>query len=152
MKNDRMPSNQNSKHHASGSLVSIVVLGGRDETELLGMAASLACASGHPLGAAILGSGDYRLKLRPVERLQVIDRRGVSGHVDGHDVIIGNATFLAARGLYAQNLGDWADRFTEQGQEVTFVAVDAVIAGLFGITAGTTDLFRNLSPLHGEEK
>ena len=143
MKNDRLPCNQNSKHQANGSLISVVVFGGRNETELLGMAASLACAAGHPLGAAILGPGDYRLKLRPAERLQVIDRRGVSGQVDGHDVIIGNAAFLAARGLFAQYLGDWADRFTEQGQEVTFVAVDTVIAGLFGITAGTTELSRN---------
>ena len=152
MKNDQMPSNQNSEHHVSGSLVSVVVLGGRDETELLGMTASLACAAGHPLGAAILGSGDYRLKLRPVERLQVVDLRGVSGQVDSHDVIIGGAAFLAARGLSAQYFGDWADRFAEQGQEVTFVAVDTVIVGLFGITASTTELPRNPSLLHGGEK
>lgn len=150
MKNKRSPANQNPE--ACASLLSVVVFGGRDETDLLGITASLACAAEHPLGSAILGSGDHGLKLRPVERLQVISDRGVTGVVDGHDVIIGNAAFLTTRGLSPQYLTDWADRFAQQGQEITLVAVDTAIVGLFGIAVRTAELSRYPAPLNGGKK
>ena len=115
-------------------LVSVVVLGGRDETEFLALAASLACAAEHPLGAAILDSSlECDVELRPVSNFQVIAGKGVTGLVDGNEVALGKPTFFADLGLSLGDFGEWAERLARHGQRVMFVAIDRQIAGFLGM-------------------
>jgi cation transport ATPase len=116
-------------------LVSVVVLGGRDETEFLAAAASLASAGKHPLGAAIIHcSLEHHVEFRQVDRVRALAGAGVTGLVDGHDVTLGNSALFAELGLSLGDLDDWAERLALQGQRITFVAVDGETAGFVGMT------------------
>jgi Cu+-exporting ATPase len=122
-------------------VVSIVVLGGCDERDLLSVAASLAAAVKHPLAAALLDSSlQCDIELRQVRHFQAKAEEGVIGSVDYHDVTLGNAAFFSELGLSLGHLGDWAERLARQGQRVTFVAVDGETAGFIGMAnAGAAD-------------
>ena len=116
-------------------IVSVVVFGDRDETALLAMAASLALAVDDPLGAAILKTAPHSgTGLPRVEQIQSISERGVAGSVDGRVVVLGSSSFLTDRGLSIGNLGDWVERLAQQGQRLTFLAVDGELAGFLKLT------------------
>ena len=116
-------------------IVSVVVLGERDETALLSTAASLALAVDDPLGAAILKTEpNIGAGLPRVEQIQSASEHGVAGSVDGHVVVLGNSSFLADLGLSIGSLGDWAERLVEQGQRVTFLAVDGHLAAFLKLS------------------
>ena len=120
---------------ATPRIVSIVVFGDRDEAAFLAMAASLALAVDDPLGAAILKTApNSGTGLPRVEQIQSISERGVAGSVDGHVVALGNSSFLADLGLSIGNLGDWAERLAQQGQRITFLAVDGRLAGFLKLS------------------
>jgi P-type Cu+ transporter len=115
-------------------LVSVVTIGGREETAFLALAASLARGSGHPLSVAILDSARERdIAFEEAGRLQDMPGKGVAGMVAGHAVVLGEAKLFADLGLTTGDLGDWAERLCQLGQRVMFVAVDGHTAGLLGV-------------------
>jgi len=115
--------------------VFIGVLGDRDETALLAMAAGLAIVVDDPLGAAILETApDSVTELPHVEHVQSVSEKGVAVLVDGHTVVLGNSSFLADLGLNIGNLGDWTERLAQQGQRVAFLAVDGQPAGFLKLS------------------
>ncbi len=75
---------------------------GFDADELLHLAASLERASEHPLAAAIVAAARERgLALAEPREVDSPVGRGVLGRVEGRSVVIGNARFLAERGVDA---------------------------------------------------
>ena len=119
--------------HASHKLVTFVVLGDRDESTVLSLAASLALAAGDPLGAAIRNRSDEpEVQLQCVDRYQILASNGLAGLINGHAVVLGNSMLFAELGITIGDLGDWAERLGQQGQSVTFIAVDGNTAGFFG--------------------
>jgi Cu+-exporting ATPase len=119
--------------HASHRLVTFVVLGDRDESAVLSLAASLALAAGEPLGAAIRDRPDEpAVQLQCVDRYQILAATGLTGFINGHVVVLGDAMHFAELGIPIGDLRDWAERLGQQGQSVTFIAVDGNTAGIFG--------------------
>jgi cation transport ATPase len=119
-------------------LVSVVAIGGREETALLAIAASLASGSEYPLGAAIIDSAHERdIELEQAGRQQDIGGNGVAGMVAGHAAVLGNSELFADLGINTGQLGDWAERLQQQGQRVMFLAVDGQTAGLLGVADST---------------
>jgi Cu+-exporting ATPase len=115
---------------SSHQLVTVVVLGDRDEPAVLALAASLAIAAGHPLGAAICNRfGEQEIQIQGVNRSQTLAANGVAGLVDGHEVILGNSALFAELRIPVGDLSGWAERL---GQSVTYIAVDGNAAGFFG--------------------
>jgi len=114
-------------------LVSVLVLDGRDESEFLALAGSLAGMVSHPLGAAIVDGADGFGKLRPVLNFQRIAAEGLSGSIGHYNVILGSSALFAELGLSLNSLGDWAQRLVQQGQRVLFLAIDGETAGFLGI-------------------
>jgi Cu+-exporting ATPase len=109
------------------------MLGDRDEAGVLALAASLALAAGHPLGAAICSrSEEPEFTLQRVDRHQMLASNGVAGLINGHTVVLGNSMLFRKLGITVGNLGDWAERLAQQGQSVTFIAVDGNAVGFFG--------------------
>ena len=107
-------------------VVSVVALDGHDEKTLLALAARLTDGL------------DSR-----------IADRGVTGCVDGHAVVLGNAAMFTDLGLSIDRLGNWSERLRQHGQQVLFVAVDGHTAGFLGLfkedtmqqSTSTADLF-----------
>ena len=115
-------------------LVSVVAAPGWDEKEILRLAAGLERASEHPLAAAIIrGASDRSVEPAPVSDFQSVTGHGVTGTVDGHNVVLGNEKLLADRRVRLDDLEQRAAALRGDGQTVMFVAVDGRAAGLLGV-------------------
>ena len=115
-------------------LISVVALDGRDESTLLGFAASLARGLEAPLATAILDSAREReTPIAYVEHFDQPRRRRIAASVAGHSVVLGDEALFTDLGLSIDGLGDWPERLQRQGQSVLLLAVDGRTAGLLGI-------------------
>jgi Cu+-exporting ATPase len=104
------------------------------EGELLRLAAALESASEHPLASAIVAAARERgLELPAATDFASFTGRGVAGLVEGRPVALGNAAFLAGRGVDLAPLADAADALRARGQTVVLVAVEGRAAGLLGV-------------------
>jgi Cu+-exporting ATPase len=111
-----------------------VVAEGTDERELLRLAAGLERASEHPLAAAILaGARERGVEPAAAADFQSHTGKGVRGRVDGREVALGTAAFVAELGIATDALAGRADALRQKGQTVVFVAVDGRAAGLLGV-------------------
>jgi len=109
--------------------------GGEDETDrVLAWAAALEAKSEHPLAAAITGeAGQRNLSLPAVTDFAAVPGAGVTGRIDGHRVLLGNATHLSEYGVDVERFaGDVRARRLD-GQTVVYVAVDDVVRGVIGV-------------------
>ena len=125
------------------SLTDVVVTPGRDETEVLRLTASLERGSEHPLGEAIVKGAEARkLRLSDAEAFAAVPGHGVSGRIDNHDVLFGNAKLMRDRGVAIDMLeADWG-RLANEGKTPMYVAVDGKAAGLVAV-ADTVKLDSN---------
>ncbi len=115
-------------------LVAVETVEGFDQQKLLRLAASLERGSEHPLAAAIVGGAEERgVNTAAVDEFQSITGKGVTGHIDGIMVALGNRKLLENLGIDAQELLGKAESMQAAGQTVMFVAVDGRPAGLLGV-------------------
>ena len=115
-------------------LVTVTPSGSLDEATLLRLVASLENVSEHPLAAAIVGGARERqIALAEVSNFASVTGKGVSGTVEGHEVVIGNAKHFEALSIDTGALRDRAEQLRRGGQTIMFVAVDGTPAGLLGV-------------------
>jgi Cu+-exporting ATPase len=109
------------------SLGRIVAASGFTAAEALDLAASVERGSEHPLAVSILArAGEAGLGRRAVEGFSAVPGRGVRGTVEGREVLVGAAAFMAEQGVDLAPLRAPAQR----AAAATFVAVDGRLAGL----------------------
>ncbi|HML08804.1 MAG TPA: heavy metal translocating P-type ATPase [Xanthobacteraceae bacterium] len=115
-------------------ITAVIPIAGVDEAEVLRLAASLERASEHPLAAAILAAAAARgIALAAVGDFDSATGKGVVGTVEGRNVALGSANFLAELGLKTLPLEGEADNLRRDGATVIYLAVDAKLAGILGI-------------------
>jgi Cu+-exporting ATPase len=117
-------------------MISLVIVNapGRSETELLRLVASVEQGSEHALGAAVVGAAkDRGLILSTAREFQSLTGRGVSGQVDGKQIVVGNDGLLQENGIPSAGLTQKAEDLHRNGQTVIFVAIDGQAAALIGI-------------------
>jgi Cu+-exporting ATPase len=120
-------------------VTSVVAALGQTENELLRLVASVEQGSEHPLGAAVVSAAkDRGIALSVVGAFQSLTGRGVSGQVDGRQVLVGNdglfqESGISSAGLTQKDLTQKAEELRRDGQTVISVAVDGQAAGLIGI-------------------
>lgn len=124
-------------------LQSVITLDGHEERELLRLAASLERESEHPLAAAIVAGAEERgVSLsRDTSDFSLMTGRGISGRVDGREVVLGNRLLLEDRGIGTDLLRDRAEELRRTAQTVMFVMIDGSLAGMLGVAdpiKGTT--------------
>ena len=104
-----------------------------DETEVLVLAASLEEASQHPLAQAIVKrTSEAGLKLQPVENFQALHGKGVSGQINGKQVLLGNAKMLDGMdisSIYQEKL----EELEKEAKTVVYLDVDNEIKGLLAL-------------------
>jgi Cu+-exporting ATPase len=116
------------------SLTDIVPAANVQEDTVLRFAASLEKGSEHPLGEAIVKGADERgVALAQAEGFAAIPGHGVSGKVDGRDVLLGNAKLMADRGIDIAGLESHWQRLAEEGKTPMYVALDGRAAGLVAV-------------------
>ncbi|WP_210185747.1 heavy metal translocating P-type ATPase [Bradyrhizobium elkanii] len=116
------------------ALTDVVVTQGNAETEVLRLTASLERGSEHPLGEAIVKGAEARsLKLSETEEFAAIPGHGVSGRIDGREVLFGNAKLMRDRGIAIDTLQtDW-ERLAEEGKTPMYVGIDGKAVGLVAV-------------------
>ncbi len=115
-------------------LVAVVPANGFNEIEILRLAASVERASAHPLANAIVAAAAERnLALAEVGEFDASAGKGVTGVVEDRKVALGNAAYLAERGIEAMTIPAEARRSHGVGATVVFLAVEHTLAGLFAI-------------------
>lgn len=115
-------------------LVTVLPATGRNELDVLKLAASLERGSEHPLASAIVdGARKRSVEARQVEDFQSITGKGVTGRVGDRFVAIGNQSLLEDLRIELRELAQQAEELRSQGQTVMFVGVDGQAAGLLGV-------------------
>ncbi|UZD92989.1 heavy metal translocating P-type ATPase [Pseudomonas corrugata] len=114
-----------------GRLQSIETNGPIDPQRLLGLAASLAQASTHPISQAIVDAAHQRkLPLYVPQGVEESPGAGLSGQVDGVQVRFGTLSFAN----HDAPVNDWATTMLRhmdyQACSASFIAVDGKLAGL----------------------
>ncbi len=106
-----------------------------DESRMLQLAASLEVASEHPLAGAIIGGARARSPVSlAVEGFASHAGAGISGRVDGHEVLVGNDKMLAAFGVDLSTLVAKAQLLRADGATAIFVAIDKKAAGILAVS------------------
>jgi len=104
-----------------------------DETEVLGLAASLEEASQHPLAQAIVKRAtEVGLDFQAVENFQALHGKGVSGQIYGKQVLLGNAKMLDGMDI-SSNYQEKLEELEKEAKTVVYLAVDNEIKGLLAL-------------------
>jgi Cu+-exporting ATPase len=115
-------------------LVTVQAPGDSDERIMLQLAASLEQASEHPLAGAITsGAAQRNLALSPASGFASITGKGITGVVDGHQVVVGNAALMESLSIGAAALIASAEPLRAEGQTVILVAIDGRPGGVLGV-------------------
>jgi P-type Cu+ transporter len=116
------------------ALTDVVVTPGHDDMDVLRLTASLERGSEHPLGEAIVKGAEARkLKLSDAEGFAAIPGHGVSGRIDGRNVLFGNAKLMRDRGITIEVLQANWERLAGEGKTPMYVAIDSQAAGLVAV-------------------
>jgi heavy metal translocating P-type ATPase len=108
---------------------------GADDSDLLRLAASLERASEHPLGLAIVNAAKERgLTLSDPSEVDSPVGKGLTGMVDGQQLHIGSAKYLASVGIDTAPWTKRADALRAEGATAVLVSVDKQVAGVIGIS------------------
>jgi Cu+-exporting ATPase len=115
-------------------LVTVLPEPGRDEAEVLRLAASLERGSEHPLAEAIVRGAEERgVDMAKARDFEAVTGKGVRGVVDGRAVALGNLALITDMGLEGRALADKANARRDEGETVMFVVLEDEIAGLVSV-------------------
>ncbi|MBG0795538.1 heavy metal translocating P-type ATPase [Methylocystis sp. H62] len=115
-------------------LTDLVATPGKNENELLRLAASVEAQSEHPVGAALVVAAKAAdLALSPCADFKSIAGMGVTGIVDRKTVAIGAERFMASLGLDASPFAQDAQRLAEEGKTPLYVAVDGKLGAILSV-------------------
>ncbi|MCK5478325.1 MAG: copper-translocating P-type ATPase, partial [Methylococcales bacterium] len=115
-------------------LVSVNTVNDFTDQDVLQFAASLERASEHPLAAAIVnGAEEQGLTLDQVEAFNSLTGRGVTGKINGRQIVLGNNKLMSELNIDITSLADQIESLRNQGQTVMMIGVDSKAAGLIGV-------------------
>lgn len=118
---------------------------GISEANLLHWAAAVELGSEHPLGKAVVEEA-HRRRLDLGTGAQAFHSTaggGVSGTVDGRQVLVGRIGFLSEQGITADGLGAAGVRLAADGKTPLYVAIDGRPAGLIALADAVKAEARN---------
>ena len=107
---------------------------GFDRDTLLRLGASLERSSEHPLAEAMLAkAGELELTLSEPEDFQALNGKGVTGRIEGTQIVLGNRLLMEGEAIDLSACADSAEALRHDGATVIFIAVNGQYAGLFAI-------------------
>ena len=110
------------------AVTDVVPADGFARDEVLGWAAALESASGHPLARAIVAAAG---QVATAEGVETVPGLGVRGMLGGRSVLVGSPVFLRNQGV---DVPDGAvNALAAQGRTLVAVAVDGRLAGVIGV-------------------
>ncbi|TVT46438.1 MAG: copper-translocating P-type ATPase [Denitromonas halophila] len=110
------------------AVTDVVPADGFSRDEVLGWAAALESASGHPLARAIVAAAG---QVATAEAVDTVPGQGVRGTLGGRLVLVGSPVFLRNNGVDVPDGS--VDVLAAQGRTLVAVAVDGRLAGVIGV-------------------
>ena len=134
-------------------LTDIIPVEGGDKEALLRLAASLERDSEHPLAAAIVqGAREREIDLQEPDDFNSHTGKGVSGQLEGKEVLLGNTRLLEEFEVEWKPLASEAEKLRSEGKTAMFVAVDGKVAGLVSVADPIKETAQEaIDKLHGEK-
>ncbi len=112
----------------------IMTTGLWDESNLLRMAASVERTSEHPLASAIVMAAEERgISLTETQNFNSMPGKGISGMVDGHEVILGDLRLFEEFSVDARTLNSKAENMSRDGETAIMIGVDREPAGVISV-------------------
>lgn len=116
---------------ARPQVVAVETFGGTSSDDVVRYAASVEQVSAHPYAPAILADArGRRLELRFPSDVDERMGTGISGHVDGRRVAVGQLGFVAPNAPRTPELRSIELRTAVEGSSSVFVSVDGALAGV----------------------
>ncbi|MDP8925646.1 MAG: heavy metal translocating P-type ATPase, partial [Actinomycetota bacterium] len=110
----------------------LIALDGRDDTEVLALAAALERRSEHPLAHAILTAADGA-GLPTVAGFRSVAGRGAEGEVGGNRYLIGSPRLFTERGVALDGAIEALEAVERAGETPVVLGSEEVILAVFGI-------------------
>lgn len=105
-----------------------------DLNRVLQLAASLESQSEHPLARAIIERAKNEdIPLLPVNNFNALSGFGISGHIDGLPILLGNQALMDKEHINTQALAQRYNDTVSQGKTVVFIAEGRNLLGLMAI-------------------
>ena len=115
-------------------LVSVVTAGGRNQDDVIRMAACAEISSEHPLADAIVeGARGRGLKVTAGKKFRSETGKGITDEIEGHNIAVGNRVYMEQIGVDVNNIQDQAAELAQDGQTVIYIADNGKAAGLIGV-------------------
>jgi P-type Cu+ transporter len=115
-------------------LVALEMAPGQDEVRTLRLAAALETRSEHPIAGAVVRAASARgLALEDPESFASDTGFGLSGRVEGAEVLVGARRLMEKRGIALGPMAAAEARHAGRGRTPLFVAVDGEIAALLAV-------------------
>ena len=125
------------------TLTDLECVGDWAEADVLRWAAAAERRSEHPVGEAIVNAAEEReLQLPEPEQFRSEAGQGVAARVEGHDIRVGSARYLAREGVEVDALRAIADRLADAGRSPILAAVNGRPAAAFGVADQLKDSSR----------
>jgi Cd2+/Zn2+-exporting ATPase len=107
---------------------------GREEAEVLRLAAALEAGSSHPLATAILGKAAERNILTPVAKdSKALGGKGVTGSVDGLALFLGSPKAAASQAALPADIVARIEALNQEGKTVSVLLASGMPAGLIAM-------------------
>src|SRR5690606_37666841 len=113
-------------------VTNIATVGAYSENDILSYAAAVEAHSEHPLARGITESAkEKQLSILPVQNFQSLTGKGLSGEVDGKEIMVVSPGYVRSENLSFDE-GPFNEWSTE-GKTVVFTLVDGKIAGMIAL-------------------
>ncbi len=113
-------------------MTDVVSLGGRDEPELLALAAALESQSEHPIAAGVVRAAEEReIGYSSPKEFRAIPGKGAEASVDGVNVKVVSPGYLHENGLSVDD--ERVRRLSEEGKTVVYVLLNGKVEGAIAL-------------------
>lgn len=131
------------------TMTDLIVADGFDRNDVLALVAAIEAKSEHPTGAAIVVAAEEQgLALPQVTDFHSTAGNGVSGKVDGRNLLVGSARHLA--GVDISGFDAAAERLANEGKSPVFVSIDGKAAAAIVVADSIKPTSKSvIEALHG---